>query len=162
LIRNLKLKFCFNNFQPTNSHCQWHGIPPITSGRTRTGHLILHKGQPLFFSTTRSHSPIPFNSHVHISFKKSKHTIQRSLRPLMGDQKIKELVEIFMVDLRILYVLVVKISDLFYLIWNLCVISKVALVVFVWLVWLVVFSSLISTLMMISFGFKLHSQNKLY
>jgi hypothetical protein len=40
--------------------------------------------------------------------QKTKHTLQRSLRPLMGDQKVKHLVEIFM-----LYVLVVKISDFF-------------------------------------------------
>jgi hypothetical protein len=31
----------------------------------------------------------------------------------MGGQKVKKLAEIFMVDARILYVLVVKISDLF-------------------------------------------------
>jgi hypothetical protein len=75
----------------------------------------------------------------------------------MGGQKVKKLAEIFMVDAGILYVLVVKISDFFYLNFFSCAISKVALVVFVWL-----FSSLISTLMMISFGFKLHSQNKPY
>jgi hypothetical protein len=40
--------------------------------------------------------------------QKSKHTLQRSLRPLMGGQKVKKLVEIFLVDARILYVLVVK------------------------------------------------------
>jgi hypothetical protein len=32
----------------------------------------------------------------------------------MGGQKVKYLAEIFMVDARILYVLVVKISDVFY------------------------------------------------
>jgi hypothetical protein len=32
----------------------------------------------------------------------------------MGGQKLKNLAEIFMVDARILYVLVVKISDFFY------------------------------------------------
>jgi hypothetical protein len=32
----------------------------------------------------------------------------------MGDQKVKKLAAIFMVDARILYVLVVKISDFFY------------------------------------------------
>jgi hypothetical protein len=39
-----------------------------------------------------------------------------------------------MVDARIIYVLVVKISDFFNLKNNLCAISKVALVVFVWLI----------------------------
>jgi hypothetical protein len=75
----------------------------------------------------------------------------------MEGQKVKKLAEIFMVDARILYVLVVKISDFFYLKNKLCAISKVALVVFLWLI-----SSLISTLMMILFEFKLHSQNKPY
>jgi hypothetical protein len=45
--------------------------------------------------------------------QKSKHTLQPSLRPLMGGQKVKNLAEIFMVDAKILYVLVVKISDFF-------------------------------------------------
>jgi hypothetical protein len=68
---------------------------------------------------------------VHNS-QKSKHTIQRSLRPLIGGQKVKKLAEIF---IGILYVLVVKISDFYYFFWNLCAISKVvALLVFVWLI----------------------------
>jgi hypothetical protein len=66
--------------------------------------------------------------------QKSKHTLQRSLRNLMGSQKVKFLAEIFMVDARILYVLVVKISDFIYLFIYLCAISKVALVVFLWLI----------------------------
>jgi hypothetical protein len=45
--------------------------------------------------------------------QKSKHTLQQSLRPLMGGQKVKKMAQIFMVDAGILYVLVVKISDLF-------------------------------------------------
>jgi hypothetical protein len=52
----------------------------------------------------------------------------------MGGQKVKDLVEIFMIDARILYVLVVKNSDFFNFFWNLCAISKVALVVFLWLI----------------------------
>jgi hypothetical protein len=52
----------------------------------------------------------------------------------MGGQKVKKLVEIFMVDAGILYVLVVKNSDFFYFFQNLCIISKVALVVFLWLI----------------------------
>jgi hypothetical protein len=39
-----------------------------------------------------------------------------------------------MVDVGILYVLVVKISDFFDFFKNLCAISKVALVVFLWLI----------------------------
>jgi hypothetical protein len=39
-----------------------------------------------------------------------------------------------MIDARIIHVLVVKISDFFDLKNKLCVISKVALVVFVWLI----------------------------
>jgi hypothetical protein len=66
--------------------------------------------------------------------QKSKHTLQRSLRPLTGVQKVKKLAEIFMVDARILYVLMVKISDFFIFILNLCAISKVALVVFLCLI----------------------------
>jgi hypothetical protein len=50
----------------------------------------------------------------------------------MGGQKVKKLAEIYMVDSRILYVLVVK--DFFDLKKKLCAISKVALVVFVWLI----------------------------
>jgi hypothetical protein len=56
------------------------------------------------------------------------------LRLLIGGQKIKKLAEIFMVDARMLHVLVVKISYFFYLKNNLCAISKVALVVFLWLI----------------------------
>jgi hypothetical protein len=52
----------------------------------------------------------------------------------MGGQKVKLLAAIFMVDVRILYVLVVKISDFFNFFRNLCAISKVALVVFLWLI----------------------------
>jgi hypothetical protein len=52
----------------------------------------------------------------------------------MGGQKVKKLAEIFMVDARILYVLVVKISDFFNLKNKLCAISKVALVVCLWLI----------------------------
>jgi hypothetical protein len=51
-----------------------------------------------------------------------------------GGSKVKKLVEIFMVDARILYVLVVKFSNFFYLKNKLCAISKVALVVFLWLI----------------------------
>ena len=46
----------------------------------------------------------------------------------MEDQKVKKLAKIFMVNARILHVLVVKISDLFYLKKKLCAISKVAMV----------------------------------
>jgi hypothetical protein len=66
--------------------------------------------------------------------QKYKHSLQRSLINLMGSQKVKILAEIFMVDARIQYVLVVKVSDFFYLKNNLCAISKVALVVFLWLI----------------------------
>jgi hypothetical protein len=52
----------------------------------------------------------------------------------MGGQKLNFLAEIFMVDARILYVLVVKKLDLFDLKKKLCAISKVALVVFLWLI----------------------------
>jgi hypothetical protein len=52
----------------------------------------------------------------------------------MGVKKYKKMVEIFMVDAGILYVLVVKKLDSFFLFLNLCAISKVALVVFVWLI----------------------------
>jgi hypothetical protein len=52
----------------------------------------------------------------------------------MGGQKVKTFAEIFMVDARILHVLVVKISDFFDLKNNLCANSKVALVVFLWLI----------------------------
>jgi hypothetical protein len=57
----------------------------------------------------------------------------------MGGQKVKKLVEIFMVDARIPYVLLVKNSDFFYLKKILCAISKVALVVFVWLIFKLAF-----------------------
>jgi hypothetical protein len=66
--------------------------------------------------------------------QKSKHNLQQSLRPLMGGQKVKKIAEIFMVDARILYVLVVKNLDFLDLIWILCAISKVALVIFLWLI----------------------------
>jgi hypothetical protein len=52
----------------------------------------------------------------------------------MGGQNVKNLLEIFMVHARILYVLVVKISDFFYLKNKLFAISKVALVIFLWLI----------------------------
>jgi hypothetical protein len=52
----------------------------------------------------------------------------------MGGQKVKILTEIFMVDVRLLYVLVVRNSDFFDFLIYLCAISKVALVVFLWLI----------------------------
>jgi hypothetical protein len=52
----------------------------------------------------------------------------------MDCQKVNILAEIFMVDIEILYVLVVKISDFFDILQNLFAISKVALVVFLWLI----------------------------
>jgi hypothetical protein len=52
----------------------------------------------------------------------------------MGGQKVNFLAEIFMVDAGILYILMVKISDFFYLKKKLCANSKVALVVFLWLI----------------------------
>jgi hypothetical protein len=52
----------------------------------------------------------------------------------MGGQKVKKLAEFFMVDAGIPYVLVVKISDFFYLKNKLCAISKLALLVFLWLI----------------------------
>jgi hypothetical protein len=52
----------------------------------------------------------------------------------MESQKVNIFAEIFMVDVRILYVLEVKISDFFDLKKKLCAILKVALVVFVWLI----------------------------
>jgi hypothetical protein len=52
----------------------------------------------------------------------------------MRGQKVKKIVEIFMVDAGILYVLVVKISDFFDFFINLCTISKVALAIFLWLI----------------------------
>jgi hypothetical protein len=124
----------FKQLQLTNFHCQWHNTPPITSNRTWTRDLILHKGQPLLFYTTRSHSPSPFNSHVHIILKKVNIPFSDLWDLLWGVKKLKKLAEIFVVDARILYVLMVKISDFFDLFWNLCAISKVALVVFLWLI----------------------------
>jgi hypothetical protein len=50
----------------------------------------------------------------------------------MRDQKVKKMAEIFMVNVGILYVLVVKISDFLYFLGNLCAI--VALIVFLWLI----------------------------
>jgi hypothetical protein len=68
------------------------------------------------------------------NFQKSKHTLHRSLTPLMEGQKVNFLAEIFMVNAKILYVLVVRISDFFDFFGNLCAISKAAFVVFVWLI----------------------------
>jgi hypothetical protein len=102
------------------------GLEPGTSSFTRISPYTL------FYHKKPFPKPLQF-AYGHNS-QKSKHTLQRSLRPLMRDQKIKKLAEIFMVDARILYVLVVKISDFFYLKEKLCGISKVALVVFLWLI----------------------------
>jgi hypothetical protein len=57
--------------------------------------------------------PKPFQFACAHNSQKSKHIHQRSLRPLMGVQKVKTMAEIFMVDAGVLYVLVVKISDFF-------------------------------------------------
>jgi hypothetical protein len=56
------------------------------------------------------------------------------LTPLKWGQKSKFGVEIIKVDARIAHVLVIKISDVFYFFWNLCGISKVALVECEWLI----------------------------
>jgi hypothetical protein len=55
------------------------------------------------------------------------------MTPLIEGQKLKFWAEIFIIDARIPYVLVVKISIYFNFLWNLCAISKVALVVCIWL-----------------------------
>jgi hypothetical protein len=55
--------------------------------------------------------PKPFQFACEHNSQKNKHTLQQSLRPLMGGQKVKKLAEIFIENARILYVLVVKISD---------------------------------------------------
>jgi hypothetical protein len=59
---------------------------------------------------------------------------QQSLIPLTKGQKSKFWPEIFKVDARVAYVLVVKISDFFYLKNKLCCILKVALVECEWLI----------------------------
>jgi hypothetical protein len=92
------------------------------------------QGSTLILLYHKKPFPKPLQFECAHNSQKTKHTLQRSLRPLMGGQKVKILAEFFMVDARILYVLVVKISDFFYLFWNLCAISKVALVVFLWLI----------------------------
>jgi hypothetical protein len=101
----------------------------------------IHQNGPEILGVNILYHKKPFSKPLQFTcahnFQKSKHTLQWSLRPLMGGQKVKKLAEIFMVDVRILYVLVVKISDFFDFFdffWNLCAISKVALVVFVWLI----------------------------
>jgi hypothetical protein len=113
-----------------------HLSPPIglelgTSSSTRISpYTLLYHKKPF---------PKPFQFTCAHNSKKNKHILQQSLRFLMGGQKVKKLVEIFMVDVGILYVLVVKISDFLFFIYlfilfYLCAISKKALVVFLWLI----------------------------
>jgi hypothetical protein len=78
------------------------GLEPGTSSFTRVSPytLLYHKKpfpKPLQFACAHN----------------CKHILQRSLRPLIGGQKVTNLAEFFMVDARILYVLVVKISGFF-------------------------------------------------
>jgi hypothetical protein len=67
------------------------------------------------------------------NFQKSQYTIHQSLTPLKWGQKSKFWAEIFKIDARILYVLVVEISIFYFIFWNLCGISKVAFVECEWL-----------------------------
>jgi hypothetical protein len=108
-----------------------HHLSPPTGLELRTSSFT--RISP--YSSPRQEAiPKPLQFGCEHNSQKSKHTLQRSLRPLIGGQKVKYLVEIFMVDARILYAIVVKISDFFDFFGNLCAISKVALVVFGWLI----------------------------
>jgi hypothetical protein len=76
----------------------------------------------------------PPSQHVHELFKKVNIPYQQLLTPLKWGQKSKFGAEIFRIDARIAYVLVIKKLDFFYFVWNLCGISKVALVECEWLI----------------------------
>jgi hypothetical protein len=89
--------------------------------------LILHYHKKPF--------PKPLQLACIHNFHECKHISFSNLWDLsMGGQKVKKLAKFFTVDARVLYVLVVKISDFFDFFWNLCVISKVAFIVFEWLI----------------------------
>ena len=75
--------------------------PPSSQGSALT---LLHHKKSL---------PKPLQLACAHNSQKSKHTLQQSLRLLMEDENVKLLAEIFMIDVRILYGLVVKISDFF-------------------------------------------------
>jgi hypothetical protein len=82
------------------------GLEPGTSSFTRVNpYTLLYHKKPF---------PKPLQFACAHNSQKSKHTLQQSLRPLMGGQKVIKLAEIFMVDAGILYVLVVKISDFYF------------------------------------------------
>jgi hypothetical protein len=79
------------------------GLEPGTSSFTRVSpYTPLYHKKPF---------PKPLQFACAHNSKESKHTLQQSLRPLMGGQKVNILAKFFMVDVGILYVLVVKISD---------------------------------------------------
>jgi hypothetical protein len=113
---------------PMTWYTTYHFQPDLNQGP--------HPSQGLVLTLLYYKKPFPKSLQFACAhnFQESKHTLQWSLRPLMGGQKVKKLAEIFMVDARILYVLVVKNSDFFYCFWNLCAISKVSLIVFLWLI----------------------------
>jgi hypothetical protein len=92
---------------PMTWYTTYHFQPDLNQGP--------HPSQGSTFTLLYHKKPFPKPLQVACAHnsQKSKHTLQRSLRPLIGGQKVKNLAEIFMVDAGILYVLVVKISIFF-------------------------------------------------
>jgi hypothetical protein len=70
---------------------------------------------------------------IYKKVSKNQYTIQQFLTPLIGGQKLKFWVEIFKIDARIAYVILIKKFN-FLFFWNLYGISKVAFVECEWLI----------------------------
>jgi hypothetical protein len=89
-----------------------HHLSPPTGLEPGTSSFIRVSPYTLLYYKKPFPKPLQF-AYAHNS-QKSKHTLQRTLRTMMGGQKVKKLAEIFMVDVGILYVLIVKTSDFLY------------------------------------------------
>jgi hypothetical protein len=113
---------------PMTRYTTYHLQPYLNQGPHSSQGSVL-----TLFSTTRSHSPSPFNLHVHKIPKKVNIPFS-DLWDLRWGSKGKKFGWNFHGRCKDTICTCGKISDFFYFFWNLCAISKVALVVFLWLI----------------------------
>jgi hypothetical protein len=112
-----------------STHTSWYQSPPTGIKPKTSSFPMISLNSPL---THQVPSHKPPSLHAHKAFNNVNIPYQQSLTPLNRGQKSKFWAEIFRVDARVAYVLVVKITDFFNFFWNLCGISKVALVECEW------------------------------
>jgi hypothetical protein len=123
--------FSFYPHLMVSNYTSWYQFPPTKIESKTSSFPRISLNSPLTHVVPNHKYPSP---RVLESFKNINIPYQQSLSPLNKGQKSKFWPEIFKVDARVAYVIVVKISDFFNFFWNLCGISKVAFVECEWLI----------------------------